>query len=119
MPVRVGHIELFVTDPLASKAFYADVLGGEVVAVQGDRFVWMKFGDVELLLRPGSSDAQASAYGETRVSIVLYTDDLPAKAEELRSRGLVFRGTDGSDDCMTFTDPDGHWFMLVDPSGHA
>jgi catechol 2,3-dioxygenase-like lactoylglutathione lyase family enzyme len=117
--MRVGHIELFVSDPLASKTFYEDVLGGEVVAVQGDRFVWMKFGEVELLLRPGSPGPEAAAYGEGRAGVVLYTDDLAARVAELKARGLAFRGTDGSDDCLTFTDPDGHWFMLVDPAGHA
>jgi catechol 2,3-dioxygenase-like lactoylglutathione lyase family enzyme len=117
--MRVGHIELFVRDPLASKAFYADVLGGEVVAVQGDQFVWIKLGEVELLLRPGVPGRPTSAYADAASGIVLYTDDLPAQVRELRSRGLAFAGTEGSDDCLTFADPDGHWFMLVDPSSHG
>ncbi len=38
------------------------------------------------------------------------------KAEaEMISKGLEFRGTDGSDECLTFTDPDGNWFQLTDP----
>ena len=117
--MRVGHLELFVRDPLASRAFYEDVLGAEVVAVQGDQFVWIKLGDVELLLRPGAPTPPAAAYGDAASGIVLYTDQLPDTARELRSRGLSFLGTDGSDDCLTFTDPDGHWFMLVDPAHHT
>jgi hypothetical protein len=50
------------------------------------------------------------------VGIVLYCDDLDAKLAELKSRGLEIRGTDGSPRCPTFTDPDGHWFQLVNPA---
>ncbi len=117
--MRVGHVELFVAYPMASKAFYVDVLGGEVVAVQQETFVWIRLGDVELLLRPGAAQEPTSAYGDTGSGLVLYTDDLPGKVRELRARGLSFRGVDGSDDCLTFSDPDGHWFMLVDPSTHG
>jgi hypothetical protein len=45
---------------------------------------------------------------------VFYTDDVDKTAAELRARGLVFRGEDGPG-CLTFTDPDGHWFQLVNP----
>ena len=31
----------------------------------------------------------------------------------LRERGLEFRGTDGSESCLTFMDPDGNWFQLA------
>ncbi len=117
--MRVGHIELFVRDPLASRAFYEDVLGGDVVAVQGRQFVWIKLGDMELLLRPGVAGPPTSTYRDAASGTVLYTDDLPAEAQKLRARGLSFAGTDGSDDCLTFTDPDGHWFMLVDPASHG
>ena len=41
--------------------------------------------------------------------------DLEKSRNELISRGLIFRGTDGSDECLTFTDPDGNWFQLTDP----
>ena len=42
------------------------------------------------------------------------------KNDELRleEKGLRFRGNDGSHKCPTFTDPDGNWFQLVDPSDH-
>jgi catechol 2,3-dioxygenase-like lactoylglutathione lyase family enzyme len=40
--MKIGHIELFVKDPLASKEFYESVLGFEVIAVQGSDFVWVR-----------------------------------------------------------------------------
>ncbi len=83
--MRAAHTKLFVADPPASKSFHVGVLGGEVVAVRAGRFVWMKLGEMELLLRPGSPGPHATTYAEARTGIVLYTDDLPAKAAESRT----------------------------------
>ena len=69
--MRLGHIELFVRDPMASLAFYQDVLGFDVVDVQQETFVWLRSGDVVLLLRPGTSDAGTSEYWQSPVGIVL------------------------------------------------
>ena len=115
--IQFGHVELFVRDPVASQRFYVDVLGFELVAVQGP-FVWVKAGAMELLLRPANGDPPASspAYRQAHAALVLYTDDLEATRTALVERGLVFRGDDGGPDCPTFTDPDGHWFQLADPS---
>lgn len=112
--MRIGHIEVFVKDALASLPFYRDVLGMEVVAVQREQFVWLESGGVEVLLRPGTPGDRGDHYNQTASAFVLYTDDLAATVETLRSRGLVFRGTDGSPDCLTFTGPDGEWFQLVE-----
>jgi catechol 2,3-dioxygenase-like lactoylglutathione lyase family enzyme len=114
--MKLGHIEIFVPDPLASRRFYEEVLGCEVEDVQDDRFVWLRLADTEILLRPGSPRAAVSTYSEAPVGLVLYTADLEATRSELESRGLVFRGQDGSEECLTFTDPDGNWFQLVNPA---
>lgn len=113
--LQFGHIELFVADPPAALAFYRDVLGFEVTTVQhGGAVVWLKSGSVELLLRRGRGGT-AGAYQDAESAIVLYCEDLDRVWAALRARGLQFRGTDGSDRCLTFTDPDGHWFQLVNP----
>jgi catechol 2,3-dioxygenase-like lactoylglutathione lyase family enzyme len=114
--MKLGHIEIFVTDPLQSKTFYEDVLGLEVVAVQAEKFVWLKSGDMEILLRPGKNPAAVELYQEAPTALVFYTDNLTETPEKLKSRGLVFKGTDGSDTCLTFTDPDGNWFQLAQPN---
>jgi catechol 2,3-dioxygenase-like lactoylglutathione lyase family enzyme len=115
--MKLGHIELFVRDPLASRDFYRDVLGFKVIAEQQGKFVWVALGDREILLRPGTVAAPVVArYQDAASAIVLYVDDVSAEAKRLRSRGLMFRGDDGSVDCPTFTDPDGHWFQLVNPA---
>jgi catechol 2,3-dioxygenase-like lactoylglutathione lyase family enzyme len=118
--MRIGHIELFVRDPLASREFYQRVLGFDVVAVQGAN-VWLKLGDVEILLRPGLAGrggGGGGTYAGAASGIVLYVDDLPAAQAQLEARGLTFDGCDGGAKCPTFRDPDGHWFQLVNPNDH-
>ena len=116
--MRIGHIEFFVRDPLVSRRFYESVLGFEVVAVQG-RNVWVRLGDVEILLRPGAAATPAATYGSAGAGIVLYVDDLPAARAKLEASGLQFDGWDGGNEkCPTFRDPDGHWFQLVNPNDH-
>ena len=115
--MRIGHIELFVRNPAEPRAFYERVLGFEVKAVQG-QLVWLKLGDSEFLLRPGSNPSSAQQYRDAASGIVLYTDNLDATLAALRSRGLELRGDDG-EECPTFTDPDGHWFQIVNPSDQS
>lgn len=115
--MQFGHIEIFVSDIQRSLHFYENVLGFAVTAIQGQH-VWLQFGEVELLLRPGQPPAPAGRYQDAPAALVLYTDDLASTMAELRGRGLTFKGTADSDKCPTFTDPDGNWFQLVDPGDH-
>lgn len=117
--MKLGHIELFVTDPLASKEFYRGVLGFEVTEVQGGNYVWLRLGETEILLRPGRPTQRPETYQQASSAMVLYTDNLPEVLSSLAKRGLTLAGTDGSVNCPTFTDLDGHWFQLVDPRNHT
>ncbi|MCB9896265.1 MAG: VOC family protein [Planctomycetes bacterium] len=113
--MRIGHIELFVKDPLAAKEFYTGVLGAELVSEQADgRIVWVKLGELEILLRPGEPGDSPDIYKLARSGICLYTDDLDTEIARLKLRGLAFEGDDG-EGCPTFRDPDGNWFQLVNP----
>jgi catechol 2,3-dioxygenase-like lactoylglutathione lyase family enzyme len=118
MEMKIGHIEVFVKEPLKAKDFYVDILGFEVVEVQGDNIVWLKLHDSLILLRPGENKLQAKNYQSVNNALVLYTENLDSTVAELKSRGLEFKGTDGSDKCLTFTDIDGNWFQLVNPEEH-
>jgi catechol 2,3-dioxygenase-like lactoylglutathione lyase family enzyme len=113
--IRFGHLELFVSDPSASKRFYCDLLGFDLVDIQHDQFVWLRSGRTEILLRPGANAGPAGSYQSAPFGLVFYTEALPATARRLEENGVLFRGTDGSDHCLVFTDPDGHWLQLVDP----
>lgn len=114
--MKPGHIEIFVKNPLEARSFYTDVLGFELVSVQHDMFVWLKSDNLVVLLRPGKNKHEAENYQSANMAIVLYTEDLAKTKSELENKGLVFQGTDGSPECLTFTDIDGNWFQLVNPN---
>lgn len=113
--MKLGHVELFVRDPAASRDFYERVLGFEVTSEQPGGFVWLRCGDAAILLRPGAPAPSGAAYREASSALVLYTENRPETLAKLLQRGLWFHGTDGADTCLTFRDPDGHWWQLVDP----
>ena len=118
--LQIGHIELFVKNPLASKDFYCNILGFEEVTIQAGNFVWLKKDYLEILLRPQISEPTSigDKYEKSNIGMVLYTDDLQQTAKELKSKGLTFKGTIDTEKCLTFTDLDGNWFQLVNPSDH-
>ncbi|MBK9250225.1 MAG: VOC family protein [Ignavibacteria bacterium] len=118
MNLHTGHIELFVKDPISSLAFYKDILEFELIAVQHTNFIWICKDSVEILLRPGSNDYESPTYSKARVGLVFYTDNLEKTAGELAARGVVICGTVDSEKCLTFKDPDGNWFQLVNPNDH-
>lgn len=104
-------------DVARARTFYEGVLGATVTDVQHDgKVVWLRLGELVLLLRPGAPPPAPATYQAAPAALVLYCDDLDATAAALRARGLKFAGTDGSPRCLTFRDPDGHWFQLVDPA---
>jgi catechol 2,3-dioxygenase-like lactoylglutathione lyase family enzyme len=115
LDIKFGHIEIFVKEPLKAKEFYTNILGFELITVQGEKFVWLKLGNNMILLRPGENKLQSPNYQAAGAGLVIYTGDVKKTSGELKSRGLEFKGTDGSDDCLTFTDYDGNWFQLANP----
>jgi catechol 2,3-dioxygenase-like lactoylglutathione lyase family enzyme len=116
--LEIGHTEIYVSDALAAKDFYVDILGFELDVIQAGKFVWLKKGTQSVLLKSGRKAPTPNSYQDAPSAIVLYTNDLPSTAEILKRKGLKFLGTDGSPNCLTFTDPDGNWFQLVDPKDH-
>lgn len=113
--IRQGHIEIFVSNPDASRRFYEEVLGFQVTSPQGSEFVRLEQLGLRILLRLGGRPHPSIDYRKASSAIVLYTGNLEETVSKLKARGLVFRGTDGSDYRPTLTDPDGNWFQLVNP----
>lgn len=110
------HVEIFVAEPMKAKDFYRDVLGFEVTAIQGEKFVWLKLGDKEILLRPRvAGERNTRPFDASDANIVLCSEDPVGTLRQLRSRGLEIKGDDGG--CPTFTDPDGNWFQLIGLDG--
>lgn len=118
--MRVGHIELPVANPLQSMSFYVDTLGFDLESNQGDRFIWIRCGGVELLLKPAGADPAVDPdVGplHERRNICIYSDGIDAEVARLRAAGVDVQLGDGT--CYYFRDPDGHQFQLVDPSDHG
>lgn len=115
--MKFGHIELFVENPKKSRDFFVNILGFELVSDQNPQTIWVKMSDTELLLRTGNGSKSLN-YQKANVGLVIYTNDLITSKTMLEGRGLVFQGIDGSDKCLTFQDPDSHWFQLVNPTDH-
>jgi len=118
MDLNFGHIEIFSEEPLVSKEFYINILGYELETIQQEKFVWLKKDNSVILIRPGKSEDNSDNYSNSKTGFVIYTNDLDEAAGTLKKRGLEFKGTDGSDRCLTFTDYDGNWFQLVNPGEH-
>jgi catechol 2,3-dioxygenase-like lactoylglutathione lyase family enzyme len=116
--MKLGHIEILARDPSRSQHFYHEVLGFELTVVHWQQFIWLKKGDLEVLIRPGNPPEPDSRYEEADTGFVLYASDVDGMLHDLVERGLEVKGTVDSDTCYTFTDPDGNWFQLVDPDDH-
>lgn len=119
MAAVFGHLEIFVQDPLKLKDFYTNVLGFEVIAVQGEgRNIWFKSGSMEILLR-GGAEKNAAAGHDMSFDIVLYTDDFNGDAGRIKKAGVELSCREGESDCLYFQDPEGNWYQLVDPREHV
>ncbi|MEM7129141.1 MAG: VOC family protein [Chloroflexota bacterium] len=114
--MKLGHIELSVSNPLDSRDFYENILGCEVTTIQNDQFVWLKLGEQEILLRPGIQQIRPPQYDEIHIGMVIYTDALEQDVATMREKGVELHSM--PDKCYIFTDPDGNWFQIVDPSDH-
>jgi catechol 2,3-dioxygenase-like lactoylglutathione lyase family enzyme len=114
--IKLGHLELFVKNPERSRVFYEEVLDFTVTAVQADGLVWLKLGDLEVLLRQGEPRPSAEGYLSAGSAIVLYSSNLPATLDSLNHHEVDLYPMPGEENCYTFTDLDGHWFQVVDPN---
>ncbi len=113
--MHLGHVELFCRDTAVTKRFFVEGLGFDVVVEQPGGFVWLQGGMIEILLRPNLQDLPAVPnYQSAHQALVVYTEDLGAAHRRLETAGISILGTDGSPDCLTFQDPDGRWYQLVE-----
>jgi excinuclease ABC subunit A len=107
---------------LDAMGYYRQVLNA--LSNQHNTSLDIKFNDLpesfvdELFFGTGENKLITDKYNNSNSGIVLYSDDLEKSRDELISKGLQFKGTDGSDKCLTFTDPDGNWFQLVNTNQH-
>jgi len=70
--VKLGHIELFVRDPIAARNFYVRVLGFKLIEVQAEKFVWVSAGDLSILLRPGRERDLVANYADAATGLQIW-----------------------------------------------
>lgn len=113
--MRLGHIEHFCHDTAVTKRFFTEGLGFEIVVEQPGGFVWLQSGPIEILLRPNlQPQVPPNLYQDASQALVIYTSNLNEAKLNLEEAGIEFKGTDGSPTCLTFQDPDGRWYQLVE-----
>ena len=107
----IGHIELFVPDPIEASNLYQKVFGFELTETQPGPFVWLKSDSVELLLRPGKPTGTA-AYEKLGMVLVIYAKDVAAQTASMNNNGFRLLGDD-SPGCPVYSDPYGLRWQIV------
>ena len=118
MSRRLGAVALMVSDQDAALAFYAGVLGFEVVrdeAVDGKRWLTVR--------PPGAETALVLARGRDgprgRVAYVLETDDFARDHAAMRAAGVAFEEAPRREPYGTvavWRDPFGNRWDLIEPA---
>jgi catechol 2,3-dioxygenase-like lactoylglutathione lyase family enzyme len=121
--LRLDHVVIAVSSWERSNAFYRDVLGAELVRLDGERWVY-RFGDLQLNVHgPGPTQSPVAAKPVTPGnSDLCFTWDQPAEdaMAHLRFHGVepelgpVERlGAGGSGWSVYFRDPDGSLLEVI------
>jgi catechol 2,3-dioxygenase-like lactoylglutathione lyase family enzyme len=117
----LDSIVLFVSDLEASRAFYGQTLGLRALEA-GPRAATYAAGPARLCLLPAAEHGVALQEGTDRsADITFMVDDFARCHETLSARGVRFSRTLEYVVGVTahFSDPDGHWFSLYQPSEAA
>jgi catechol 2,3-dioxygenase-like lactoylglutathione lyase family enzyme len=118
---RIVYLFLYVSDLAASRAFYAQKVGLQIIEEDAD-CVKFDAGSVILALN------RASDYGielprprDSSNDIVFLVKDAEATRAVLERRGLTLLPTSAYQPgkIIDFYDPDGHWLSLYEPSKEA
>jgi phosphoserine phosphatase RsbU/P len=121
--LRIHHVTMFVRDQDRSLRFYLDQLGFSLVADyrygSSERWVAVAPADgsaILALVTPKPDSEEYNLIGRSR-QVVLVTEDVPAKFQEWRDRGIQFRHPPRTPDWggtfTSFEDVDGNAFVLV------
>jgi catechol 2,3-dioxygenase-like lactoylglutathione lyase family enzyme len=123
LPPKIAAITLFVQDVAAARSFYADVFG-LAVHFEDDESVVFVFGDTMVNLLSASAApeliepaAVADRESGNRFVFTIQVDDVDARCDELRARGVEL--LNGPVDrpwgprTASFRDPDGHIWEIA------
>lgn len=116
--LQLDHVALHVTDLETSVAFYRDVIGLKPVARPAFPFpgAWFQVGEAQQLHLIGDGPRQPTDSASRSLHFAFRVDDASRTAEQLRARGLPYRGPKPRPDGalqIFLQDPDGYTIELV------
>jgi catechol 2,3-dioxygenase-like lactoylglutathione lyase family enzyme len=118
---RIVYLFLYVADLAASRAFYTEKVGLQIIEEDAD-CVKFDAGSVILALnRAGDYDIELPHHRDNSNDIVFLVKDAEATRVVLERRGLTLLPTSAYQPgkIIDFYDPDGHWLALYEPSKEA
>ena len=124
MPPRLDHLVIAVSDWERSNAFYRDVLGVEVVALEHGRYAYVLEGGQRLNVHGPGSTPQPRALDPVRPGnsdlCFVWDGDADGAAAHLRAHGVELElgpvartGARGPGTSVYFRDPDGTLLELI------
>jgi catechol 2,3-dioxygenase-like lactoylglutathione lyase family enzyme len=124
VPPRLDHIVIAVSDWERSNAFYRDVLGVEVVALEHGRHAYVLEGGQRLNVHGPGSTPQPRALEPVRPGnsdlCFVWDGDAGGALEHLRAHGVAVElgpvertGAGGTGSSVYFRDPDGTLLELI------
>jgi predicted enzyme related to lactoylglutathione lyase len=121
LDLSLDTLVLFVSDLTASRSFYEHTLGLRTLAASSHAATYAA-GPVRLSLLPAAAHGVTLPKGQDRsADITFIVDDFARSRDTLAARGVRFSRTLEYVVGVTahFSDPDGHWFSLYQPSEAA
>lgn len=115
---KIDHILIYVSDLQASEAFYREKLGMDEVLMRLPHAVFLRCGEVNLLLNQVHLPPDSPAL---RPEICFQVEDIHESYETLKRRGVKFRsepdvvGSSREEEVWLagFSDPDGQRLNLI------
>jgi len=123
--VKLGAIQIFVSDWQKAKQWYADVLGMEPAGDYPEtQAAWMKFDGVDFYLEtpnPGWGSGWDAVSVGGRRPIIFETEDIAATVKAMKWKGVRFveeiAKRPWGEEVAVFADSDGNEFNLVQSAG--
>jgi catechol 2,3-dioxygenase-like lactoylglutathione lyase family enzyme len=118
---RIVYLFLYVTDIAASRAFYTEKVGLQIIE-EDTNCVKFDAGSVILALnRARDYDIELPRPKDNSNDVVFLVKDAEATRDTLERRGLKLLPTSAYQPgkIIDFYDPDGHWLTLYEPSKEA
>ena len=109
----IDHVVLHVQDLDRSKRFYMDVLGFEI-AHEGGRNSFLKSGGGQVIALFERKDRDIHAGEEmNHMALRLAAGEYQEVKAVLEAEGIKVSGRPGDDECIYFSDPDGHRLQVL------